>query len=63
MTAFAKQLDGSTISFIDYHWTLEDYVSSITSAGFAITQIKEPRPSESMIKKVPYLRYRKNQYL
>ncbi len=60
MTAFAKQLDGSMISFVDYHWTLENYISSITSAGFVITQIKEPRPSESMIKKTPYLEYRKN---
>lgn len=35
-TAKARQLDGSTITFDDYHWTFEDYCEAITGAGFFI---------------------------
>lgn len=51
MIAYAKQLDNTMISFTDYHWTLEDYISSITNAGFLISDIREPIPTKSMIKK------------
>lgn len=60
MVAYAKQLDGSTISFTDYHWTLEDYFGSIKKAGFVVTDLKEPRPTDKMVEKIPYLNYRKN---
>ncbi|MBR9702070.1 class I SAM-dependent methyltransferase [Candidatus Pacearchaeota archaeon] len=58
MIAYAKQVDGSLISFKDYHWTFEDYFDSLTKAGFVITSLKEPRPSPSLVKKIPYFKYR-----
>jgi len=60
MIAYAKQLDGTMIKFFDYHWTLEDYFSSIIDAGFCIEKFKEPRPSNAVVKKVPYLKYRQS---
>lgn len=59
MTAFAKQLDGTMISFTDNHWTFEDYFSSINGAGFSVIRLLEPKPSPYLMKKVPYFRYRK----
>ncbi len=56
----ALQLDGKFIYFADYHWTFEDYSDCLTSAGFLISAIKEPRPSEKLVKEVPYLKYRRN---
>ncbi|MFA6088761.1 MAG: class I SAM-dependent methyltransferase [Candidatus Woesearchaeota archaeon] len=56
----ALQLDGKFIKFKDYHWTLEDYFNTLTNAGFLISTFKEPRPSIQLIKKIPYLAYRKN---
>lgn len=46
--------------YTDYHWTFEDLCNAVTDAGYKITAVSEPRPSESVIKKYPYLRYRKN---
>lgn len=60
MKAFAKQLDGTMISFVDYHWTLEDYFSSILGADFTITDLREPKPTKAMMKKAPYIKYREN---
>lgn len=56
--AIAKQTDGTKIRFADYHWTFEDYCDTITEAGFLISKLKEPRPSKSLIKKIPYFAYR-----
>jgi len=56
---YATQTDGSKIYFTDYHWTIENYFDAITSSGFVVIDFKEPRPSESAMKKFPYLKYRK----
>lgn len=56
----ALQLDGKLIYFTDYHWTLQDYAECLNSAGFLISALKEPRPSEILVKKIPYLKYRRN---
>jgi ubiquinone/menaquinone biosynthesis C-methylase UbiE len=56
--ATAKQTDGTKIRFADYHWTFEDYCGAITETGFLISELKEPRPSKSLIKKIPYFAYR-----
>ncbi len=56
----ALQLDGKFIYFTDYHWTLEDYSDSLVSSGFLISSLKEPRPSEKLVKKISYLKYRLN---
>ncbi len=56
----ALQLDGKFIYFTDYHWTLEDYFGSLNFAGFLIFNLKELRPSENLIKKIPCLKYRRN---
>lgn len=56
----ALQLDGKFIYFTDYHWTLEDYSNCLTAEGFLISGLREPRPSEKLVKKIPYLKYRRN---
>lgn len=56
----SKRIDGGETVYTDYHWTFEDLIGAITDAGFKITEVKEPRPSNSVIKKYPYLRYRRD---
>jgi ubiquinone/menaquinone biosynthesis C-methylase UbiE len=56
----ATQLDKTTIKFRDHHWTFEDYFSCLSEAGFAITNLKEPRTPEKLIKRIPYFKYRRN---
>ena len=58
--AKATQLDGSIIKFRDYHWTFEDLLGSIINARFQLTDLREPKASESLIKKFPYFEYRRN---
>jgi len=39
--------DGLTMTFRGWTYTLEDYVSALAHAGFAIDAIREPRPAPS----------------
>ncbi|MBU4142524.1 hypothetical protein KJ590_00790, partial [Patescibacteria group bacterium] len=54
----SKRIDGKETLYQDYHWTLSDLTSSLTQAGFCITEITEPRPSIKLVKKYPELAYR-----
>lgn len=56
----SKRIDGKETNYTDYHWTFEDLMSAITNVGFKVVALKEPKPSKTIIKKYPYLYYRKN---
>ncbi len=56
--AMATQTDGTKIRFTDHHWTFEDYFNTLTSSGFIVFELREPRPSKSLIKRMPYFAYR-----
>lgn len=38
-----KQINGSIFSIRDFHWTLQDFSTSLNAAGFLIEKIIEPR--------------------
>lgn len=42
-----------TTNVIKYHRTLSTYINDLIQAGFCITAVKEPMPTEEMIMKVP----------
>lgn len=54
----SRRLDGKETLYQDYHWTLSDLTSSLTQAGFYISEITEPRPSAKLAKKYSDLAYR-----
>ncbi|MGV8150643.1 MAG: class I SAM-dependent methyltransferase [Candidatus Woesearchaeota archaeon] len=54
----ATGINGKKITFTDYHWTLEDMISSLSDTGFMIKSIREPRPNKRTLKKYPYLEHR-----
>lgn len=56
----SKRVDGGETVYVDYHWTLENLCNAITETGFKIVKIKEPNPSKEIVKKYPYLKYRKD---
>ena len=39
-----KDIDGNIFRFEDYHWTLSDYVQSITDSGLKLRKINECKP-------------------
>ena len=55
----SHRIDGEEIRYKDVHWTLEDLATPITQAGFCITTILEPRPSEELVQQYPNLLYRR----
>jgi len=59
----ATRPDGTHIKWQDFHWTLEDLITSMNKAGFKIAKLLEPRPDKEVLKKVPYLEYRKDKPL
>jgi len=59
----STRIDGKKTYYNDYHWTIEDICNSITNEGYKIVKVLEPRPSKLVIKKYPYLSYRKNKPL
>lgn len=59
----SKKVDGGETIYIDYHWTFEDLCNAITEVGFKIVGVKEPDPSGEVVKKYPYLKYRKGKPL
>ena len=54
----SKRIDGEEILYQDYHWTLSDLTNSLTQAGFYISEITEPKPSNKLTKKYRHLAYR-----
>lgn len=57
----SQRLDGETIFYKDCHWSLSALTNAITQAGFKITEIIEPLPSDLDIAKYPdQLGYRKD---
>lgn len=42
-----------TDNVIKYHRTISTYINDLIGAGFRIKAVKEPVPSEEMIKRVP----------
>ena len=42
----SKRIDGEIIYYKDCHWTLSDIIGAMTGAGFVITEVIEPLPSE-----------------
>jgi len=56
----SKRVDEQETYYTDFHWTIEDICGAVTDAGYKITKITEPKPSKEVMKKYPYLRYRKD---
>ncbi|MEK7525609.1 MAG: class I SAM-dependent methyltransferase [Patescibacteria group bacterium] len=54
----SRRIDGQETKYRDHHWTLEDLTSPITTAGFHIAKIVEPRPSRELTQQYPHLAYR-----
>jgi len=52
------RIDGKETIYKDFHWTLENIITSITKSGLHITGIIEPKPSIAFTKKYPQLMYR-----
>ncbi|MFE5323779.1 class I SAM-dependent methyltransferase [Paenibacillus sp. NPDC056579] len=42
-----------TDNVVKYHRTISTYMNDLIGAGFAIRAVKEPRPTEEMVKNVP----------
>jgi 2-polyprenyl-3-methyl-5-hydroxy-6-metoxy-1,4-benzoquinol methylase len=42
-----KQVNGNSFPVRDFHWTLQDFSTSLNSAGFLIEKIIEPRASRA----------------
>jgi 2-polyprenyl-3-methyl-5-hydroxy-6-metoxy-1,4-benzoquinol methylase len=56
---FSSMADTSHIqefTSINYHRTMSTYVNKLIEAGFVLKRIKEPRPSEEVIRKLPKLK-------
>lgn len=47
VTCTVKQADGTSVTLTDYHWTVEDFISLLASAGFVVERIIEPRASKA----------------
>ncbi|MCX4247826.1 class I SAM-dependent methyltransferase [Paraliomyxa miuraensis] len=58
--ARGRQLDGKTVQYTNYHWTVSDYYEAITRAGFYVSRILEPQVSRSLLEANPELQYRAN---
>jgi ubiquinone/menaquinone biosynthesis C-methylase UbiE len=57
---FEMRIGGKSLKSRAYHWTLEDYCSSIAKAGFAIRSILEPEPKPALKRTNPeYYAYAK----
>ncbi len=52
--------DGTVTKYIDFHWTFQDLINSMTESGLKVVKVLEPTPDEKTIKKYPYLEYRKD---
>lgn len=49
----SRRVDGEVIHYKDCHWSLSALAGAITTAGFAITQIIEPLPSDEVVRRYP----------
>jgi ubiquinone/menaquinone biosynthesis C-methylase UbiE len=47
------KIDGKDVKWTNYHRTLEDFVNPWTDAGFVVTKIIEPRPTQEAVVKYP----------
>lgn len=56
----SKNIEGKAITYNDHHWTFSDLINSLIDEKFSIRKISELEPSLSVLKKHPYLNYRKN---
>lgn len=54
----SHRIDGEDILYKDFHWTLSDVISSITSNGLVVSKIIEPKPNISDVTKYDALKYR-----
>ena len=59
----SKKPDGTVVRYTDFHWTFQDLINSITRSGLKVVKVLEPTPSEEIVKKFPYLEYRKDKPL
>ena len=55
--------DGTVTKYIDFHWTFQDLINSMTESGLKVINVLEPTPDEKTVKKYPYLEYRKDKPL